>query len=198
MNIEGYKIISANIGWDPVHLFSCRRCGKGGYKKMEAVKGHLGNSCPGKLIQKGIQPTTASYNPVGTAQKASLQDYPAGLPATTAVPDIQLSQLVSEVARLRTKVDNEMTHMIADRNQNNTVDGLSAWFEANKGMILLVGGSFLLVWILRDSKCHCDCDTAQSYTRSTRNGRRDNNNLNSMLGTAGTYLFKKGVDKVLK
>ena len=136
--------------------------------------------------------------PAGTARKANVDGYSAGLPATTAIPDSQLSQLASEVDRLRTKVDNEITHLIVDRNQNNTLGGLGAWFEANKGMILLVGGSFLLVLLLRDSKCHCDCDTPQSYTRSTRNGRRDNSSLNSMLGTAGTYLLKKGVDKVLK
>ena len=61
MNIEGYKIISDNIAWDPVRLFSCRLCGKGGYKKVESVKGHMGNSCPGKLVQKGIQPATAGW-----------------------------------------------------------------------------------------------------------------------------------------
>ncbi|MDQ1252734.1 MAG: hypothetical protein QG646_1866 [Euryarchaeota archaeon] len=186
--------ISENIGWDGTH-FSCRRCGKSGYDRMAQVRGHLA-MCRGKAIQKGAIPKQDSQ-PVATALKANFKGLPTGWQPVAVAPSNNQS-VDDRLARLETKVDNEIQHMLVDRNQNNTINGLSAWFEANKGMILLVGGSFLLVLLLRDSKCHCDCDTPQSYTRSTRNGRRDNSSLNSMLGTAGTYLFKKGVDKVLK
>ena len=47
MGIEGYKVISDNIAWDKKNQFSCRRCGKAGYKSPAAVKGHLGMSGQG-------------------------------------------------------------------------------------------------------------------------------------------------------
>jgi len=71
-----YKVISDNIAWDGSH-FSCRRCGKSGYKSMQAIKGHL-SMCPSKAMQKGaIQPATASPSPAGTASIGNLKSSPA-------------------------------------------------------------------------------------------------------------------------
>ncbi|MDQ1251125.1 MAG: hypothetical protein QG646_194 [Euryarchaeota archaeon] len=189
--------VSKNVGYDG-QKYTCLKCGVTFEREMQ-VRGHLG-SCPGRTIAMGILPKAPAVAPAVVA------------PSNTTLPVADIVALAPEYQRQMiyayqeqinnmnnriAKMENEYVHMVAQKN-SGTLGGLGAWFEANKGMILLVGGSVLLVCILRDSKCHCDCDTPQSYTRSTRNGRRDNSSINSMLGTAGTYLFKKGVDKVLK
>jgi len=196
--MNDYKIISDNIAWDGTS-FCCRRCGKSGYAKMAQVRGHLA-MCRGKSIQKGAvpkqdsQPVATGCDLVTTTSKANFKGLPTGWQPAVVAPSNNRS-VDDRLARLEAKVDNEMTHMLVDRNQSNTVGGLSNWIEANKGMILLIGGSFLLVWILREPECSCDYDMSRSYIRSTKN---NNSSLDSMLGTAGNYLLKKSIDKLVK
>ncbi len=52
--------VSDNIAFDG-HSYYCRRCGKAGYAKATSVRSHLA-LCPGTLLRKGIEPTTACNN----------------------------------------------------------------------------------------------------------------------------------------
>ena len=195
MNIEGYKVISDNIAWDGTS-FCCRRCGTSGYAKMAQVRGHLA-MCKGKAIQKGIvpvsQPLATQLQPVTTASTDDLKSSPTDW-QPPAVKHSYNQSVNDRLARLETKVDNEMTHMLADRNQ--TAGSINDWVSANKGTLIVIGAGIFLILLLRESSCHCD--TTPRYTRSTKNGRKVNSSLNSTLNTAGTYLLKKGIDKVLK
>jgi len=182
MDVKGYKIISDNIAWDEKNQYSCRRCGKAGYKSPAAVKGHLGNSCRGKAVQKGIQSAAASYSPAETTQKANLRDFLAGLPATTDISNSQLDSIVSMLDRVVTLdgrvgiLENEYNHMVIDKNQNNTTGGLNGWIEANKDILIIIGVIVGLVLVFRESKCDC--------------GKRSS--LGSdLIKTASTYGIKK-------
>jgi hypothetical protein len=148
---------------------------------MAQVRGHLA-MCKGKAIQKGAipkqdsQPVATGCNSVITLSKANFKGLTTGWQPVAVAPSNNQS-VDDRLARLETKVDNEMTHMIVDRNQ--TV-GINDWVSANKDTLIILGiaGLFILLW--SESACKCD----------GQNSRR--NSLGSDIArTASTYAIKK-------
>ena len=174
-----YKVISDNIAWDGSH-FTCRRCGKSGYKTMPAVKGHL-SMCRGRAMQKGaIQLATASYSPAVTAPINDLRNVPASQPATAPGPDN--SQLDRRISAL----ENEYTHLLEENNNPSNGD----WVSRNRDMLIILAVLIGLYLILQESRCKC---AGEGSGRSRSNGI-GSTLVNRAAGKAVDY----GLSKILK
>jgi hypothetical protein len=165
---------------------------------MAQVRGHLA-MCRGKAMQKGAvpQPVGNQLQPVTTASTANLESSPTGWqlqPAVAVVPRRNqldgLAGLVSRVDKLENRVENEVQHLLV---QNNPSVG--DWLSENKGILILIGGVFLVVLLMRESSpCPpCKSDASEGRIRSK------SSNIGSTLATrAVSKVIDKGLDKILK
>jgi len=101
-----------------------------------------------------------------------------------------------KIDKIEKTVTNELAHAIATRQMG----GIGDWFQANSGVVLLIGGSVLLIWLLREHENSCPpcppCE--QGYTRSTSNGRKSNSIGSMLANRAAGKVVDYGLNEIFK
>jgi hypothetical protein len=161
--------VSANIGFDGSTYF-CKRCGKAGYGKATQVRGHLA-MCPGTLMRKGVEPTTACNHlqPLATEYNGGLS---GGQPVVVAAvvdpvanpPVGGYEQLASQVATMAGEfttmagevatMRNHYNHMMGQVNQPQYQPVGQDFFSQYKG-IIIVGAIIFFALMLSERSGNC-------------------------------------------